>query len=263
MGDEAGEVSCVWRHRNLRLSYIAQHHFTHLSGFLKSTPLHYMQVRFRNGWDEEAQKRLTLPQSEEEEIYRKQMAVKHGKRCKEVESLVSRQKKGKSQQYEVKWMGLDDAKQNTYESVQKLRLLGVEKMAAALDDRLACAETGLRPLTTREIVKHLEPFGISEDMTTHRMMGSFSAGQKSKLMLSAAMWTRPHVIAFDEPTNYLDFQTVQSLGRAIKFFKGGTIVVTHNEDFIKATCEEIWQVEDGCVKIEGKEGLRKGLSAQN
>lgn len=45
--DETGEVSAVWRHRNLRLAYIAQHHFFHLSEFLKSTPLHYFQVRFR------------------------------------------------------------------------------------------------------------------------------------------------------------------------------------------------------------------------
>lgn len=29
---------------------------------------------------------------------------------------------------------------------------------AALDDRIACAETALRPLSTREIVKHLEPW---------------------------------------------------------------------------------------------------------
>jgi len=260
--DESGEISAVWRHRNMRLAYIAQQHFFHLSEFYKSTPLHYIQVRFRNGWDEETQRRLTLPQSPEEEQYRKDMAVKHGKRSKEVESLVSRTKKGKKIMYEVKWKGLDDPKQNTYESLQTLRLLGVEKMAAALDDRLACQETALRPLTTREIVKHLEPFGITEEMTTHRMIGSFSAGQKSKLMLGAAMWTKPHVIAFDEPTNYLDFNTVRALQRAIKLFRGGTIVVTHNEEFLKETCEEVWHVEDGRVRIEGKDGI-KNVHAKN
>eukprot|EP00971_Amphidinium_carterae_P039726 780431-Amphidinium_carterae.1 len=222
--DDSGEVSAVWRHRNLRLAYIAQHHFFHLSEFYKSTPLHYIQSRFRQGWDEETQRRLTLPQTPEEEQYRKEMAAKHGKRGREVESLVARSKKGKKIMYEVKWKGLDDAKQNTYESTQTLRLLGVEKMAAALDDRIACQDTALRPLSTREIVKHLEPFGITEDMTTHRMIGTFSAGQKSKLMLSAAMWTKPHIIAFDEPTNYLDFNTVRALQRAIKLFRGGTIV---------------------------------------
>jgi len=261
--DETGEVSAVWRHRNLRLAYIAQHHFFHLSEFLKSTPLHYFQTRFRQGYDEETQRRLTLPQNEEEEKYRKDMAAQHGKRGKEVEALLSRQKRGKQILYEVKWKGLDDAKQNTYEPLTKLRLLGVEKMCAALDDRIACAETSMRPLSTREIVKHLEPFGISEQMTCHRMIEGFSAGQKSKLMMAAAMWTKPHVIAFDEPTNYLDFQTVNSLAKAIRFFKGGTIVVTHNADFLKDTCDEIWHVEDGRVTIEGKDGALKSLAAKN
>ncbi|CAE8594071.1 unnamed protein product, partial [Polarella glacialis] len=242
------------------LSYMAQHHFFHLEEFLKSTPLHYMQVRFRNGWDEEAQKRLTLPQTPEEEEYRKEMAVKYGKRGKEVLTLLSRAKKGKSVLYEVHWKGLDDPKQNTYEPISKLRLMGVEKMAAALDDRIACAETAMRPLTTREIVKHLEPFGISEHMTCHRMIGGFSAGQKSKLMMGATMWTKPHVIAFDEPTNYLDFATVNTLAKAIKLFRGGTIVVTHNEDFLKQTCEEIWRVEDGRVTIEDVHGTKKNVT---
>jgi len=261
--DESGEVSAVWRHRNLRLAYIAQHHFFHLSEFLKSTPLHYFQVRFRQGWDAETQRRLTLPQSEEEAEYRKDMASKHGKRGKEVEELLSRQKRGKQILYEVKWKGLDDPKQNTYEPLTKLRLLGVEKMCAALDDRIACAETALRPLSTREIVKHLEPFGISEHMTVHRMIETFSAGQKSKLMMAAAMWTKPHVIAFDEPTNYLDFQTVNALAKAIRFFKGGTIVVTHNQDFLHETCDEIWNVDEGRVSIEGKDGALKSLAAKN
>ncbi|CAE6972288.1 ABCF3 [Symbiodinium natans] len=261
--DESGEVSAVWRHRNLRLAYIAQHHFFHLSEFLKSTPLHYFQTRFRQGYDEETQRRLTLPQSEEEAQYRKDMGAKHGKRGKEVEALLSRQKRGRQILYEVKWKGLDDAKQNTYEPLTKLRLLGVEKMCAALDDRIACAETALRPLSTREIVKHLEPFGITENMTCHRMIEGFSAGQKSKLMMAAAMWTKPHVIAFDEPTNYLDFQTVSSLAKAIKLFKGGTIVVTHNAEFLQETCDEIWHVEDGRVTIEGKDGALKSLAAKN
>ena len=38
---------------------------------------------------------------------------------------------------------------------------------AALDDRIACAETALRPLSTREIVKHLDP-RILLDTLLHR-----------------------------------------------------------------------------------------------
>ncbi|CAE8604041.1 unnamed protein product [Polarella glacialis] len=74
------------------------------------------------------------------------------------------------------------------------------------------------------------------------------------------MWTKPHVIAFDEPTNYLDFATVNTLAKAIKLFRGGTIVVTHNEDFLKQTCEEIWRVEDGRVTIEDVHGTKKNVT---
>merc|ERR1740130_2510639 len=99
-------------------------------------------------------------------------------------------------------------------------------------------------------------------MTTHRTIGSFSAGQKSKMMISASMWTKPHVIAFDEPTNYLDFATVAALARAIKLFRGGTIVITHNEAFLKEVSDEIWRVEEGIVRVQGSDGLvRLGVAA--
>lgn len=252
-GDEVGEL---FKHRNLRLAYIAQQHMHHLSQFIKCTPLEYIQLRFRNGYDEEAQVRLTLPQSPEEAEIRRELAGKYGKRGKQVEALLSRQKKGKEVLYEVKWKELDDPKQNTYEPLSKLRLLGVERMAAALDERLACAAAGtqLRPLSTREIVKHLEPFGITEDMTCRRAISMLSAGQKSKLMLGAAFWTKPHIVCLDEPTNYLDVETVEALARALRNFRGGCVVVTHNEKFIDDVCEEIWEVAEGRVTVRPKGG---------
>ena len=55
-------------------------------------------------------------------------------------------------------------------------------------------------------------------------------------------------------------RTVNALAKAIKLFKGGTIVVTHNKDFLQDTCDEIWNVEDGRVAIEGaRKGAQKLL----
>ena len=71
---------------------------------------------------------------------------------------------------------------------------------------------------TREIVKHLEPFGLTEDMMCRRASCMLSAGQKSKLMRGAAFWTKPHTVCLDEPTNYLDVETVEALQkRAAQF----------------------------------------------
>jgi len=254
--DEQAEVGELWRHKDLRVAYIAQQHMFHLSRFLDCEPYVYIQKRFRFGYDEEAQERLKEPQNEEDAKRREELARKYGKRGKQVKELLARQKFGKELKYEVHWEGLDDPKQNTYETLSTLRLLGVERMAAALDDRLAAraAGTDRRSLETRAIVEHLKPFGLDEDIVTRRPIKVLSAGQKSKLMLGAAFWTKPHIICLDEPTNYLDVETVEALARALRNFKGGCLVITHNEKFIDDVCKEIWEVDAGRVTVRAKDG---------
>mmetsp|Transcript_168167 Transcript_168167/g.322893 ORF Transcript_168167/g.322893 Transcript_168167/m.322893 type:complete len:708 (+) Transcript_168167:81-2204(+) len=245
--NQLGEVN---RHRNLRLAYIAQSHVFHLGEYAKCTPVEYVQVRFRNGYDEELQQRLTSPGDKEEQDSLKRLAAKYGKYGKRIEAVVSRTKRGKEWRYEVQWEGLSE-KQNTFESVAKLRQLGVERMATALDERLASVQTGNddRPLTRREIVRHFENFGLSEEMSAQRSIGVFSGGQKSKLIIGAAFWTKPHVVCLDEPTNFLDFETVDALSRALRSFRGGVLIVSHNEDFLASICNEIWSVRDHQVTV--------------
>merc|ERR1712066_273195 len=115
--------------------------------------------------------------------------------------------------------------------------------------RIAATSIESRVCSRREIVKHLEAFGIDEEMCCNRLIGSFSAGQKSKLAIACALWTEPHLLALDEPTNYLDLETVESLARALKNFRGGVVVVTHSRDFIEKVCTEEWLVADGKVSV--------------
>ena len=49
------------------------------------------------------------------------------------------------------------------------------------------------------------------------------------------MWSKPHLLALDEPTNYLDNDTLAALTHALKSFKhGGVIVISHNVKFVNA-----------------------------
>merc|ERR1712066_978918 len=145
----------------------------------------------------------------------------------------------------------------------KLRQLGAEGFASACNLRLAAmsGDVDKRAISRREIVKHLEQFGMDEEMVCNRQIGVFSAGQKSKLALACATWTKPHLLALDEPTNYLDQETVESLARALKNFRGGVVVVTHSRPFIESVYNEEWLVADGSVtigklqKTEGKEEI--------
>ncbi|EJW77781.1 hypothetical protein WUBG_11308 [Wuchereria bancrofti] len=56
----------------------------------------------------------------------------------------------------------------------------------------------------------------------------------------------------DEPTNHLDIETVEALGRALNSFKGGVLIVSHDEKLIDMVCKELWVVKDRSVMtLEG------------
>jgi ATPase subunit of ABC transporter with duplicated ATPase domains len=80
----------------------------------------------------------------------------------------------------------------------------VMKMVRNFDEKLKSMHSGmdLRPLTKEEVRLHLAEFGIDEDLAMGKIK-RMSGGQKSRLVLAAAMWINPHIIALDEPTNYL------------------------------------------------------------
>ena len=118
---------------------------------------------------------------------------------------------------------------------------------------------GLRPLTKEEVRLHLAEFGIDEDLAMGKIK-RMSGGQKSRLVLAAAMWINPHIIALDEPTNYLDNDTLAALTKALSDFKGGVLTISHNKAFINELCNETWLVGDGVVLAQAIEGKEKKLS---
>merc|ERR1712078_542225 len=63
-------------------------------------------------------------------------------------------------------------------------------------------------------------------------------GQKVKVVIAAAMWNNPHILVLDEPTNYLDRDSLAALAVAIHEFGGGVVVISHNCEFAENVCPE-------------------------
>merc|ERR1711988_1979803 len=254
-----GTVGEVARHCNLRMAYMKQEHLKALGPFFKTSSFNYISERFKDGFDGDLQKRLIEPENDEEAGRRAQLAKEHGKYGNEVDELVSRTKMGSQMAYEVKWKNLDDPKQNTVEPLSKLVTMGLSKVAIACDERIAAKAAGLdqRPLTRREIIRHCEAFGIDEEMCCNQQIRGFSAGQKVRLSLSAMFWTKPHFIALDEPTNYLDVETVEALAKALNNFRGGILMIEPKSDFVAKICNEAWTLEDGRLTIAALEKTSK------
>jgi len=241
----------VARHRNCRLAYMAQHHMHHMKDYMSTSPYIYIQKRYQNGYDGALQERLLEPANEEEKEERAKRAKKYGKYGCALKTLTGRQMRGKDLYYEASWQGLDDTSKNSWLSLDDLKNLGCESFALAYDDRAAAIEGGIadRPLSQREIVKHLEQFGITEELALNRNIGMFSAGQKSKVSLAAAFWIKPHVVALDEPTNYIDMETLDALTVALQRFKGGVVCISHCAEFVEKVCNEMWYMEGGQLTV--------------
>jgi elongation factor 3 len=116
------------------------------------------------------------------------------------------------------------------------------------------AESGLqfKPLTASAVEKHMSDFGIDPEDASHTLIRSLSGGQKIKVVLAAATWQNPHVIVLDEPTNYLDRDSLGALVMAIQEYKGGVIIISHNREFAQAVCQEKWIMDAGRLRREGE-----------
>jgi len=53
------------------------------------------------------------------------------------------------------------------------------------------------------------------------------------------------LLVLDEPTNFLDRDSIGGLAVAIREYKGGVVMISHNEEFVGALCPEQWHVDAG------------------
>ena len=63
------------------------------------------------------------------------------------------------------------------------------------------------------------------------------------------------MLILDEPTNFLDRDSLGALATAIKNYLGGVIIISHQREFYSALCPEVWSVVDGRCTVSGSEWM--------
>ncbi|RAH63322.1 hypothetical protein BO85DRAFT_444615 [Aspergillus piperis CBS 112811] len=247
-GETIPQTGKVEKHPNLRIGYIKQHALEHVEMHLEKTPSQYLQWRYANGDDREVYLKQTRILTEEDKAQlAKPVDLGDGRGPRRIEALMGRQKWKKSFQYEVKWVGLLP-KHNTMISRETLLNLGFFKLVQEFDDHEASREgLGFRVLDPKVISKHFEDIGLDPEIANHNEISGLSGGQKVKVVLAGAMWNNPHLLVLDEPTNFLDRDSLGGLAVAIRDFKGGVVMISHNEEFVGALCPEQLHVADGRI----------------
>ena len=246
VGELEPNQGIIDRHPNLRMAYIPQNISACLEPHKEMTPIEYVMWRYRLGSDREQANKNGLTMTEEElnEIKEKAKLNKNFV----IKELNSRRAGKREYEYEAKSEGVVELTQ--WFSKSELIAMGYEKMVKEYDEKAAMQSMmGQRKLTTGEIQKHMNSFGLEPEIAQHTKIKSLSSGQKMKVYVATSTFYLPHCVIFDEPTNFLDRESTNALSDAIKNFKGGVLVISHNDTFYSSITREQWLLNDGHMTI--------------
>jgi len=263
VGEIEPQIGDVWKHPNARIAYVAQHAFHHIEMHLDKTPNEYIRWRYANqGEDKESLVKVTLQFTEEElkiqkTPYEIQFTDDESGKITKVKKVVAeliggrKTNRSKEYEYEIKYAG-SSVDSGEYLNAKVLKKMGWEKAMKAVDLKIA-QRSGLyvRPLSTKNVEEHLNGCGLAPEFGTHYRMAALSGGQKVKVVIAAAMWNQPHIVILDEPTNYLDRESLGALAGAIEVFDGGVVIISHNNEFCQQLCPETWVMDAGHLETKG------------
>eukprot|EP00201_Polytomella_parva_P021393 CAMPEP_0175048820 /NCGR_PEP_ID=MMETSP0052_2-20121109/6407_1 /TAXON_ID=51329 ORGANISM="Polytomella parva, Strain SAG 63-3" /NCGR_SAMPLE_ID=MMETSP0052_2 /ASSEMBLY_ACC=CAM_ASM_000194 /LENGTH=1151 /DNA_ID=CAMNT_0016312937 /DNA_START=110 /DNA_END=3568 /DNA_ORIENTATION=+ len=253
-GEMKPDKGSLVKHPHVRVAYVSQHALHHLEDHLDKTPNQYLRKRYASGEDKEENEKVTRKLSDEEQraLMNQVWMIDGQKRI--LNKLVNRRKKKKSFDYEVSWQGLSSIEFNRWITRDELIERGFEKLVNEMDGKILAekGESAARPLTIVSVEQYLQDFGLEPEFGTHSAIRGLSGGQKVKLVLAAAMWHCPHLLILDEPTNYLDRDSLGALATAIKEFEGGVVMISHHNEFVGALSNEIWDLKEGKLTCHAK-----------
>ena len=248
LGEIEPNQGTIERHPNVCIGYIAQHAFHHIEDHLEKTPIEYVMWRYRAGFDRESINADAFTMTDDEMAAIKARAKENKEML--ITEILSRRTGKREHEYEAK---NDQLEITQWFTKSELIAMGYEKMIKEKDLQIAMeSQLGQRKLTTGEIQKHFDNFELWPEFAQHTKIGALSGGQKMKCTLAGSTWPHPNILILDEPTNFLDRDSIGALSEAIKNFKGGVLVISHNSEFYRSIGGEKleqWLLEGGKLTI--------------
>ncbi len=96
----------------------------------------------------------------------------------------------------------------------------------------------------RRAERLLQGLGFAPD-AGGRAVSEFSGGWRIRLNLARALMAPSDLLLLDEPTNHLDLDATLWLQQWLQQYAGTLLMISHDRDFIDATCERIVHIEAG------------------
>lgn len=80
-----------------------------------------------------------------------------------------------------------------------------------------------------------------------RDVGLFSGGWRMRIALAKVLIQQPDVMLMDEPTNYLDLESIVWLEQWLKDYKGAVLMTSHDRDFMNGIVNRIIEVNNKAI----------------
>jgi ATPase subunit of ABC transporter with duplicated ATPase domains len=102
--------------------------------------------------------------------------------------------------------------------------------------------------TQFEVRSALAKCGLTTDHIESKVM-VLSGGEQAKVRLCKILNRESNILLLDEPTNHLDTDAKEELKRALKKYKGGVLLISHEPEFYQDVATEIWDLEQYSTKL--------------
>ncbi len=98
-----------------------------------------------------------------------------------------------------------------------------------------------------------------------------SGGYRMRMKLLSLLGQEPDLMLLDEPTNFLDLESILALEKFLQSYKGAFLLISHDREFLRRTTDHTLEVEAGEITkfpghiddyFEQKAQLRQILEAQ-
>ena len=143
--------------------------------------------------------------------------------------------------YLKKQSGIGDIEQQLNALEQDLNEQNMELYGELLNQFLACDgynfDTNVQAILS----------GLKLNKNLDDKVGILSGGEKIKLMLATVLLSTSETLLFDEPTNNLDFASVEFLIGYLKSIKKSYMVVSHDEKFLDEVTTKTFELKNGHI----------------
>ncbi len=93
----------------------------------------------------------------------------------------------------------------------------------------------------------LHNVGFSQLEMTKPING-LSGGEATRLQIALLFIKPSNVLILDEPTNFIDLETISALENLIRSYQGTVVFTSHDDYFVGKVADEVYEIVDYSLK---------------